>query len=59
MEEKEFDEIIAEINELDPWSLDYYNCSWKWREAGLEDLIKSYYNLPDTYGCIDEQEGDE
>ncbi|MBO5453179.1 MAG: helix-turn-helix transcriptional regulator [Clostridia bacterium] len=74
VEENEIDSILEEINKLAPDSLDYYDCAtiaiddsyskWffldnKWREAGIEDLIKSYYNLPDTYGCIDEQEGDE
>lgn len=55
--EKEIDEILAKINELDPSSLDYYKCSWKWREAGIENLIKSFYSLPIEI-CENEQGGD-
>lgn len=71
-EEKETDRILAEINSIDRWSLEYYDtcfvadddyseyfCDNRWREAGIEDLIKSYYNLPDINSCIDEQDGDE
>ena len=71
-EEKEIDRILSEINKLDRWSLDYYEtcfafdgdcynyfCDNRWREAGIEELIKSYYNLPDINDCIDEQDGDE
>jgi len=71
-EEKETDRILDGINSLDRRSLEYYDtcfafdgdcynyfCDNRWREAGIEDLIKSYYNLPDMNGCIDEQEGDE
>ena len=71
-EEKETDRILAEINSIDRWSLEYYDtcfvadddyskyfCDTRWREAGIEDLIKSYYSLPDINSCIDEQDGDE
>ena len=57
--EKEIDEILAKINELDPSSLNYYQCSWEWHKAGIDDLIKSYYNLPEINDCIDKQDGDE
>lgn len=73
-EEKEIDRALAEINKLDRWSLEYYDCSYvvpnddglyfrdtRWEKAGIEDLIKSYYNLPKS--CTDllgeEQGGDE
>ena len=72
-EEKEIDRILYEINKLDRWSLDYYDTGYiapgddcsnffsdnRWVEAGIEDLIKSYYNLPDINRYIDEQDGDE
>ena len=72
-EEKEIDRILYEINKLDRWSLDYYDTGYialgddwsnflsdnRWVDAGIEELIKSYYNLPDTNVCIDEQDGDE
>lgn len=72
-EEKEIDRILYEINKLDRWSLDYYDTGYiapgddcssflsddRWVDAGIEDLIKSYYNLPDINSCIEEMEGDE
>ena len=56
--EKEIDRLLAEINTLDPSSLEYYSCSWAWHNAGIEDLIKSYYNLPgSSYGPFEEEQG--
>lgn len=59
-EEKEIDKSLFEINKLDRFSLDYYNTCYvfpdddcaeylldeEWAYAGIEELIRSYYNLP-------------
>lgn len=53
-DEREIDRILAEINRLEPRSLDYYSFSDEWEENGLADLLRGMWNIQN-----DEQDDEE
>jgi len=44
-EEKQIDEILSEINRLNPETLSYYEFPEKWKQNGIADLIKANCRL--------------
>ncbi len=54
-DEREIDRIMAEINKLRPYTLDYYSFSDEWEENGLADLLRGMWDIHD----IEEEEDNE
>lgn len=56
-EEKKLDQVLTQINELLPDTLEYYRFPKEWEQNGLADLVRKNHNVPTIPD--DEEDADE